>query len=673
MNLLIVESPSKTRKIQGYLGRDWRVMASRGHIRDLPSKGDELPAKYKDAPFASLGVDVENHYTPIYVTRPDKAQLIHDLKAAALSANEVYLGADSDREGESIAWHLSVLLGLGQDAKRVRYQEITERAIRQAIAHPRTIDLHLVAAQETRRILDRLAGYGVSPLLWKAVGGPQSAGRVQSAALMLLAQREQARLSFVASGFWRVGVKVLSQPPFAAMVSALRDVPLASAASFTPQGQLKPGLNVAQLDRVKAAQLTGYLNRQQAQVSSVEVSPTLRKPPPPLTTSGMQQAASAKLRLGAAQVTKLAQGLYEQGLVTYIRTDSTHLSEEAITLAREAVAVRFGPAALPAKGRQYAVRSQNAQEAHEAIRPAGKFALPEQTGLGGDELALYTLIYERTLASQMKDALGEKTTLTLQAGQVTLSASGVVLTERGFTALYDDEEKGEEEQRLPKLKVGERFPLIDARAEEKKSSPPPRFTEGKFVQVMEKAGIGRPSTFGATLEVLQRRGYAALRNRQLHVTPLGLLIASYLHQQMPDLVNTGFTAQMEHDLDRIAAGTLGRVACLDSIWKDRLGPAIHNAALSAPRFKLPHLGAVLEVRGGVAGVVRGGKGAALPDDLLPEDMTERIIDAVLGGIYQAGMKKAKTASRPRTSPKAAKNPTPSKKATTKKPTAAKVK
>jgi DNA topoisomerase I len=652
MKLLIVESPAKARKIQSYLGAGWQVRACMGHVRDLPVKGSALPEKYQGAAFASLGVDVEHDYQPIYVPRADKAQTLRDLKAAAKAAEAVYLAADPDREGESIAWHLSVVLGLGKSALRVTYQEITESAIRQAVAAPRSIDFNLVAAQETRRVLDRLAGYGVSPLLWQAVGGPQSAGRVQSAALMLLSVREQAQLAFVPSAFWRVTVKVQSRPAFRASVSALRGVPLATAASFTPEGQLKPGLDAAQLDATKAAQLSEYLLRQQAVVRDVTLSPVVRRPPPPLTTSGLQQAANARLKFGAAQVTKLAQSLYESGLITYIRTDSPHLSEEAIKLAREAIATRFGPAALPDTGRQYAARSANAQEAHEAIRPAGRFLAPAATSLDGDELRLYTLIYERTLASQMRDALGEKTTLTLQAGQVTLAASGTRLSEKGFTALYDDQEGGpddsQDEQALPKLSAGDRFGLEDVKAEDKKSPPPPRFSEGKFVQRMEQAGIGRPSTYGATLATLQQRNYVAVRGRQLHVTPLGLLIASYLRAQVPQLVDATFTASMEADLDRIARGELGRVAYLDQVWKGVLDPAIRSAQRLSPRFQLPHLDAVLEVRGGVAGVVGPAGQAALPDGLLPEDLSAQTVEALLGGTYTAGSSSSRRESTSRT-------------------------
>ncbi len=560
--------------------------------------------------------------------------MIRELNTAAKAAEAVYLASDPDREGESIAWHLSVVLGLGKDALRVTYQEISERAIRQAVASPRRIDFQLVAAQETRRVLDRLAGYGVSPLLWKAVGGPQSAGRVQSAALMLLSKREQARLSFVPSAFWRITAVIGSTPAFRATVTALRGVPLATAASFTAQGQLKPDLEVAQLDTQKAEQLVEYLHRQQAVVQRIEVTPVVRRPPPPLTTSGLQQAANAKLKLGAAQVTSLAQRLYEGGLITYIRTDSPHLSDEAIELAREALAVRFGPSALPQTGRQYAARSANAQEAHEAIRPAGKFLSPEQSALSGDERALYQLIYDRTLASQMRDAVGEKTSVWLQAGQVSLLASGTRLTEKGFTALHDDQDAELEDQALPGLEAGDHFPIREAKAEEKRSSAPPRFSEGKFVQAMEKAGIGRPSTYGATLSTLQKRQYLALRNRQLHVTPLGLLIASYLMKQVPQLVDAQFTAQMEGDLDRIANGELGRVAYLDQIWKETLSPAIERAQRHSPRVKLPQVDAVLEVRGGVVKLVSQHRCAVLPEGVMPEDITPQTIGALLSGQFQ---------------------------------------
>ena len=350
MKLLIVESPAKARKIQQYLGSGWQVKACLGHVRDLPAKGDRLPEKYQGRVLRPARRRRREQLLA-HLRHPQR-QSADDPRSekAAKSAEAVYLASDPDREGESIAWHLSVLLGFGKDAQRVTYQEITERAIRQAVASPTTIDFHLVAAQETRRVLDRLAGYGVSPLLWKAVGGPQSAGRVQSAALMLLSQREQSRLGFVPSAFWRVAAMVDSTPP------SVRPSRPSGTCRWPPprasrqQGQLKPDLNVAQLDAQKAKQLVAYLNRQQAVVQRIEVTPVVRRPPPPLTTSGLQQAANAKLKLGAAQVTKLAQRLYEGGLITYIRTDSPHLSDEAIQLAREALATRFGPSALPQTG-----------------------------------------------------------------------------------------------------------------------------------------------------------------------------------------------------------------------------------------------------------------------------------------------------------------------------------
>lgn len=638
MKLLIVESPAKAKKIQGYLGSGWRVLACLGHVRDLPASKEEVPDKHQALPWARLGINVEDNYAPLYVTRKGKGKTIAELKAAAKGAEQVFLAADPDREGESIAWHLSILLGLGKNAQRVTYQEITQAALRQAVAHPRPIDYRLVAAQETRRALDRLAGYGVSPLLWASVGGAQSAGRVQSAALMLLAQREQARLVFIPAGYWRVTAQVGSHPPFQTVVVAVRDTPLATASSFTPRGELKDGLHVTQLDAVKAEQLVAYLNRQHAEVQQVEVTPVTRRPPAPFTTSTLQQAANAKLKLGAADVTKLAQGLYEGGFLTYIRTDSPALSDEALHLAREAVAARFGPDALPPSPRQYATRNANAQEAHEAIRPAGKFLPPAETGLTGNELALYTLVYDRTLASQMRDALGEKTSIVLKAGVVTLAASGTRLIEKGFTALYDDTEKDAEDQVLPALTAGSTFPLSDARTEEKRSSPPARHTEGKFVQLMEKAGIGRPSTYGNTLDTLLKRGYIAVRNRQLHVTPLGLLIAGYLMNQVPQLVDVKFTATMEADLDRIAEGALTRTAYLDAVWKEQLAPAIDRAARMPPRVQVPHLPAVFEARAGQVYLNAQGRAAPVPEGLLPEDLTEQALGEVLAGTWKGPRK-----------------------------------
>lgn len=638
MKLLIVESPAKAKKIQGYLGSGWRVMACLGHVRDLPATKDDVPDKYKDVPWARLGINTEEGYAPLYVVRKGKGKTVAELKAAAKSAQAVYLAADPDREGESIAWHLSVLLGL-KNAQRVTYQEITKTALQHAVAHPRPIDYRLVAAQETRRTLDRLAGYGVSPLLWAAIGGPQSAGRVQSAALMLLASREQSRLAFIPTGYWRITAEVGSTPSFRAAAIAVRDIPLATASSFTPRGGVKDGLNVMQLDATKAEQLVTYLNGRQAEVVKLDVTPVTRKPPPPFTTSTLQQAANAKLKLGAAEVTRLAQSLYENGLITYIRTDSPSLSDEALSLARAAVSARFGAAALPDAPRQYATRNANAQEAHEAIRPAGKFSPPEDSGLSGNDLALYTLIHERTLASQMHDAQGEKTSLVLQAGVVTLAASGTRLTTPGFTALYDDEDD-KEEQSLPALTPGSTFPLRNANSEEKRSTPPGRYTEGKFVALMEKAGIGRPSTYGNTLETLQKRGYVAVRNRQLHVTPLGLLIAGYLLRQLPQLVDTGFTASMEADLDRIASGDLSRTAYLDQIWKAQLAPAIERATRMPPAVPVPHVPVTLSPQGGQVVLTHEGVRATLPPELLLEDLTPESLPKVLEGSWTPRRSKA---------------------------------
>ncbi|AFD27362.1 DNA topoisomerase I (plasmid) [Deinococcus gobiensis I-0] len=635
MPLLIVESPKKAKQIASYLGRDWTVKACFGHVRDLPAKKEEIPVKYRAQAWARLGVDVEGGYTPIYVERA-KANVLAELRAAVKAAKgDVYLASDPDREGESIAWHLSVVLGL-KDARRVTYQEVTKAAIQKALQSPRPINLALVAAQESRRILDRLAGYGVSPLLWDAIGGPQSAGRVQSAALMLLAQREQARMRFVPAGYWRVAAQVGTTPPFQATVQAIRGLPLATAASFTPQGQLKEGLEVAQLDAQKAEGLRGYLEGREAEVTGIEVSPVVRRPPPPFTTSSLQQAAGARLRFSVETTSRAAQSLYEQGLITYIRTDSPALSDEALELARVAVQERFGQGALPPAPRQYATRNANAQEAHEAIRPAGDFKAPKATGLSGDELALYTLIYTRTVASQMQDALGEKTTVRLQAGVVTLGATGTRLTQRGFTALYEDEAEDADDQALPALTVGQRVGLSGVKVEEKKSSAPPRYGEGAFVQLMEKAGIGRPSTYASTLKTLQGRSYVAVRGRKLHVTPLGLCVAMYLMQQLPQLVDARFTAEMERELDTIAQGALKRTVYLDRVWREALQPAIARAQRTSPRLRVPGQEAVFEVQGGQVSLRTAQGVVTLPPELLPEDLNEQSIAALLAGTWKVG-------------------------------------
>lgn len=648
MPLLIVESPAKAKKIQGYLGNNWEVKACLGHISDLPGDKKDIPESYRDKAWAELGIDVENGYQPLYVQRDEKG-VISGLKTAAKKAGgDVYLAADPDREGEAIAWHLCRVLGLDpKAARRVTYQEITKEAVQKAVKHPRTINMHLVAAQEGRRFIDRLSGYGTSPLLWQAIGGPQSAGRVQSATLMLLAQREQARLSFTSAGFWKITARMQSSPDFTATLSKIGGIPLATSSSFNAEGGLKAGAEVRQLDRKEAQSIQKRLEGAALRISSAEKTPITRRPPAPFTTSTLQQAASSKLKFSVEQTTKLAQILYEAGKITYIRTDSPTLSEDALDLAREAVRGRFGEAAVPSQPRQYATRNANAQEAHEAIRPAGYFLSPEDSGLGGDELSLYELIYNRTLASQMHDAEGEKTSLVLSLDDLELTASGTVITSPGFTQLYQDDEKDEE--KLPLLSVGTAITAEQSSVEEKLSAPPSRYGEGKFVELMEKAGIGRPSTYPSTLATLLKRNYIVVENRQIHVTPLGFVNAMYLFKQVPLMVDARFTAEMEKDLDRVAEGKISRNEYLDQAWKERLEPLIKKAETTPPRTRVPQLpDAILEVQQGEVSVSFGGRRAALPAGLLLEDLTADSIESVLNGTWKKkGRKKAAAGATPK--------------------------
>lgn len=664
MPLLIVESPAKARKIQKYLGSAWVVKPCFGHVRDLPSRKEDIPAEYAHLPWAALGVDVTDHYRALYVDQHSQ-DTIRELRRAARDASgDVYLASDPDREGESIAWHLSQLLNIDpKSARRVTYHEITKDAIQHAVKTPRTVDMNLVHAQEARRIIDRLVGYGVSPLLWKAIGGQQSAGRVQSAALMLLAQREQSRLAFMSAAYWRINAQVDTDPPFQATVTHLRGVALASTSSYTPDGKLKSDLDVTELTDSQALALASDLTGVTALVKEISVTPFTRRPPAPFTTSSLQQTANSKLKLSVERITELAQSLYDEGFVTYIRTDSPALSEEALEFARQAVLDMFGPGELPEQPRQYAASQETAQEAHEAIRPAAPFLHPEDTELEGDQLALYSLIWHRTVASQMLDASGEKTTVILHAAQADLQASGTVIKCSGFLQLYEEQDDAEP-PRLPELRQGQQVTLGMVKTEEKTTNPPARLGEGKFVALMEKAGIGRPSTYASTLDTLIRRGYVRVRNLQIHTTPLGFVNVMYLYQQLPLIVDARFTAQMEEDLDSVAQGNLKRDMYLDRVWKDRFVKLIAAAQTAPPRIRVPQLpGATLDVQDGAVSLYYQGRKQVLPDDLLLEDLTPEAAERVLNQTWKREGKKSS-----RKTPTAGDRKPRKKKPTTKAPT-----
>jgi DNA topoisomerase-1 len=657
--LVIVESPAKARKIAGYLGPGYTVQASLGHVRDLPGSKAEIPERYRGESWANLGVNPQT-FRPIYVVPESKQATVKQLQALASRADRVILASDDDREGESISWHLAQVLGL-KEPQRMVFHEITREALQAAVKALRPIDLALVAAQEARRVIDRLVGYRVSPLLWNTVGSRLSAGRVQSAALMLLAVREMARMKFRPGAYWLIRARVKTRPGFLATVTHLktRERPdgqaLSKASDFTQDGVLKSGTDVLMMTDEQAGALCAYLDGKDATVLKVDQSETRTRPAPPFTTSTLQQAGG-RLKLSAKGVMDTAQRLYDGGFITYMRTDSPALSDEALTEARKEAVRLFGDAAVPAAPRQYATRNKNAQEAHEAIRPAGvTWRPPESVGLSGDELALYTLIYQRTVASQMHDALYARTVVILGCGAATLQAQGRVLKEAGFTALLQGDgeksngEKSDEEQgdqRLPILTEGQQVPLSALPPEGKKTSAPPRFTEATLVQAMEKAGIGRPSTYAQTLQTLQTRDYARLQGRQLALSATGLLVATYLARQVPEVTRPDFTAGMEAGLDEVAAGTLTRTEYLTRFWTQGLEGVIGRAQDDVPVLPLPHLpGTVLRAGREGAVLVSGTVRVTPPVEVIPADLSQDTLAELLEGRWKTQAKKVSKPQR----------------------------
>ena len=639
LTLVIVESPAKARKIAGYLGPGYVVHASLGHVRDLPGSRAEIPGRYAGEPWAGLGVH-PGTFRPIYVVPQNKRRTVEGLRALARKADRVLFAADPDREGEAIAWHLSVLLEV-RDPVRLVYTEITREALQAALARTRPLNLPLVAAQESRRVIDRLVGYGVSPLLWSSVGGKLSAGRVQSAALMLLAQREMARMKFTPATFWTLRADVLTRPRFVATVTHVRteDHPgghaLARAGDFTEGGVLRGDGDVLRMTDEQVEALCGRLDGQRATVTAVERSETRSRPAPPFTTSTLQQAG-ARLKLGARQVMDLAQRLYEAGHITYMRTDSPALSDEALTEARRVATTLFGEGAVPGEPRQYATRNGNAQEAHEAIRPAGvNWKAPAETDLTGDGLAVYALVYQRTVASQMHDAVHDRTVVTLDCGDVILRAQGRVLRQAGHTGLLTSDDEDAESQRLPEVTVGQAVPLKGRPPEGRRTSAPARYTEATLVHAMERVGIGRPSTYAQTLATLAARDYTRPLGRALAVTATGLLVATYLARQVPEVAQADFTARMEAGLDDVAAGHTTRVAYLRQFWTEGLAPRIRAAGDDPPTLPLPHLpGARLRATASGVKLYRGGQSVPLPPEALPAELDEAAAAAVLAGTWR---------------------------------------
>ncbi|HEV7147342.1 MAG TPA: type I DNA topoisomerase [Pedococcus sp.] len=582
--LVIVESPAKAKTIGGYLGKDWDVEASVGHIRDIPTPS-EMPADIKKGPFGRFGVDVDRGFEAYYVVDADKKKKVSELKRLLKGADELYLATDEDREGEAIAWHLLEVLQPKVPVKRMVFHEITKEAIQRAAATTRDLDTALVDAQETRRILDRLYGYEVSPVLWRKVKAGLSAGRVQSVATRMVVERERERMAFVRASYWDVEGDFTpdgASNQFQARLSAVDGARVATGRDFADDGTLKSNA-VVHLDEATANSIATQVLSASVRVTSVQERPYTRRPSAPFTTSTLQQEASRKLRLSSKNAMRVAQRLYENGYITYMRTDSTTLSEAALTAARQQARDLYGAEYVPQSPRLYEKKVKNAQEAHEAIRPAGdRFRTPAQVAgeLRGDEFALYELIWKRTVASQMADTRGSTATVKLggplQDGRVVeFSASGTVITFRGFLAAYEEgrdvEEAAragvqEEERRLPKLSEGVAITVVRAEADGHETTPPPRYTEATLVKAMEERGIGRPSTYASTVGTIQDRGYVVTRGSALIPTWLAFAVTRLLEEHFAELVDYDFTASMEEDLDRIAGGDEQRAAWLHRFY-----------------------------------------------------------------------------------------------------------
>ncbi|HET6153843.1 MAG TPA: type I DNA topoisomerase [Marmoricola sp.] len=571
--LVIVESPAKARTIEGYLGRGYVVESSIGHIRDLPQSAADIPAKVKGESWARLGVDVDNGFKPVYVVSRDKRSHISKLKSLMKDADELFLATDEDREGEAIAWHLLDELKppAGLPVRRMVFHEITPAAIQAAVESPREIDMDLVEAQEARRILDRLYGYEVSPVLWKKVMSGLSAGRVQSVATRLVVDRERERIAFRVASYWDLEGTFDAgadheQRMFGGKLHSIDGTRVARGSDFADTGQLKDGANVVHVNQARAEMLVEALHDTDFTVRSVESKPYTRKPYAPFRTTTLQQEASRKLGFSASSTMSVAQRLYENGFITYMRTDSTTLSDTALNAARTQARELYGAEYVPDAPRVYASKVKNAQEAHEAIRPAGdNFRTPAQTGLTGDQFRLYELIWMRTIASQMKDAAGNSLTIRLggpsaDGEDVVFSSSGRTITFHGFLKAYvegnDDAEatSDDAESKLPNLTEGASVSAAALRASGHETKPPARYTEASLISELEKREIGRPSTYAAIIGTILNRGYVYKKGTALVPAWLAFSVIRLLEEHFERLVSYEFTAGMEDILDDIAGG-----------------------------------------------------------------------------------------------------------------------
>jgi DNA topoisomerase I len=631
--LVVVESPAKAKTIAAFLGNAYDVRASVGHVADLPSKG--------------LAVDVDNGFKPTYELTERGKQVVKDLKAALKDASELYLATDEDREGEAISWHLVEQLKPKVPVKRMVFHEITKSAIDHAVSNPRDIDYGLVDAAETRRILDRLYGYEVSPVLWRRVNRGLSAGRVQSPSIRLIVERERERIAFVAAGYWDIELLTSTAPAFTATLVAVDGTRVATGKDFGPDGRLTG--NAVALDEPRATALADGLEGEPFTVRSVEEKPYKSSPRAPFMTSTLQQEGGRRLRLSSSQVMRVAQGLYERGYITYMRTDNVVLSDEALSAVRAAVASEYGQQFLSPSPKQYSSKVKNAQEAHEAIRPTTPLRSPNRVAgeLNSQELALYRLIWQRTLASQMADATG--TTVSVRLGAVSahestdceFGASGTTITFAGYRAVYvesTDDDAGEAEALLPPLTPGDDVPVDGLMANGHTTSPPARYTEASLVRKLEELGIGRPSTWASIIQTIQDRGYVWKKGQALVPTWTAFAVVNLLEQHFDDLVDYEFTAKIEEDLDAIAAGERQKDDWLQRFYfgddHDDALPGLKRlveenldeidaAAINTFVLGADEQGVDVVVKPGKYGpyVKRGDDTAGVPEDLAPDELT----------------------------------------------------
>jgi DNA topoisomerase I len=649
--LVIVESPAKARTIGKYLGAGFTVEASIGHVRDLPQGAAQIPQKFKQEPWANLGVNVENGFEPIYVIPPGKSKQISLLKERLKSADRLYLATDEDREGEAISWHLMEILKPKVPVHRLVFHEITKDAIQQALASPRSLDDGLVKAQETRRILDRLYGYEVSPLLWKKVRPKLSAGRVQSVAVRLIVSREKERMAFVSATWWDLLGKFATeqQESLEATLIAVDGRRIPSGKDFdSSTGKLKSA-DMQLLDEAAARALAARVASGEFRVAKVEDKPYTSKPYPPFTTSTLQQETNRKLGFTARRTMQVAQSLYENGHITYMRTDSTNLASVAIEDARKLIVAQYGEKFLPAEPRTYKGKVKNAQEAHEAIRPAGHpFELPEvvRAQLNDDEFKLFELIWKRTIASQMEDAKGRRIIITIEGEGCTFQVSGKTIDFPGYLRAYvegsDDPsaDLADQERILPPVEVGQPLKCKELAAKEHTTQPPGRYSEAALTKALEERGIGRPSTYASIIDTIQARNYVFKKGGALVPTWVAFSVTKLLEDHLAGLVDYEFTAQMEDDLDAISRGERLNIDYLQQFYFGGELPGLkkqleHKADEIDPRgisrisLGKPEDGDEVFVRVGRYSpfVEQGERTASLPEELPPDEVTlQRALD-----------------------------------------------